>query len=136
MNKIYSYSELKGVIRVGQKVKAVKDKSNACSELLDGKTGIITKVDDDSIWINGCNHSFRPDNYLEIISEEKTWENMSHRELLNDLIKRGIIKEWESIDLNSHAVICFNKKITLTQDFLISYYAEKEGVDKDSIIIK
>jgi hypothetical protein len=39
--KTYKYSELKNVLRVGMRVKEVEGKKNRCSELTDGKTGII-----------------------------------------------------------------------------------------------
>ena len=67
---IYEYSELKGIIKVGDTVRAVPGKVNECHELQDdgSNTQLITHVDDTYFMINGCRHKFKHANcYLEIV---------------------------------------------------------------------
>lgn len=71
MGKIYKYSELKGVLKVGDVVRAVKGKENCCIKLKsDGSnTVVITKIEDELFWINDCEHFFNDESgYLEIVS--------------------------------------------------------------------
>jgi len=71
--KIYSYSELKGVIKVGDVVRAVKGKRNLCNELQnDGSdTAKITTVSGDWFDINGCRHRYDSSDSLEIVETTK-----------------------------------------------------------------
>ena len=71
---IYKYSELKGKIKVGDKVKAVEGKGNACDELNDGGIGIITEINESSFRISGCKHWYSGEFYLEIL--EKTLDDL------------------------------------------------------------
>jgi len=58
MGKIYEYSELKGIIQVGDEVRAVPGRSNPCGQIRDNgsTTGIITKVTSGDFYINDCWH--------------------------------------------------------------------------------
>jgi len=71
--KIYSYSKLKGVIKVGDVVRAVRGKRNLCNELQnDGSdTAKITTVSGDWFHINGCRHGYEPYYHLEIVETTK-----------------------------------------------------------------
>lgn len=75
---VYSYSELKGKIKIGDEVRAVKGKQNPCDELeQDGSNiGIITEVKDDFFCINGCCHYYCVDDFLDLLSTEKTYDNL------------------------------------------------------------
>ncbi len=57
---IKKYSELKGVIKVGDEVRAVAGKFNPCEQLKNDGSNIrkITAIDDDGFKINGCWHPF------------------------------------------------------------------------------
>ena len=71
---VYEYSNLKGVLKVGDKVKAVKGKNNPCNCLKNGKTGTITKITDERFWIDGCFHflnRFGCGDWLEIVEDQK-----------------------------------------------------------------
>lgn len=70
----YEYSQLKGVIKVGNTVRAVKGKRNPCNELKnDGSnTGKITEVHDEHFATNGCTHGYNENWYLEIVKSNKT----------------------------------------------------------------
>lgn len=88
---IYSYPELKGKIKVGDKVRAVKGKSSGCYKLNDdSEEEEITQVDSDGFWIDGCHHSFNNEiNHLEIVEEEKerteiTLENLKKNDCIKD----------------------------------------------------
>lgn len=86
---IYSYPELKGKIKVGDKVRAAQEYFNPCAQLVsDGSNKQeITRITDDRFWINHCPHLFSASSAsLEIIEpnqptmnnerEEITWENL------------------------------------------------------------
>lgn len=91
---IYSYAELKGKIKVGDTVRAVAGKNNQCNELNnDGSnTRVITKVNDEFFWINGCFHGYYADYFLEIVEEPTdepservvTWENLQKGDVISD----------------------------------------------------
>lgn len=68
---VYSYAQLKGKIRVGDEVRAVPGKSNACTQLEEdgSNTQKITKVTDELFWINGCWHRYFTDGYLDLLTE-------------------------------------------------------------------
>jgi hypothetical protein len=88
---IYSYEELKNVIKVGDEVRAVPGKYNPCAELNnDGSnTQKITKVDDEGFRINGCWHAYYSDRFLELlpseIAREITWDNLEKGDVLEFL---------------------------------------------------
>jgi len=76
---IYSYAELKGKIKVGDKVRAVKGKTNPCSNMLldDGSnTAKVTEVFDDGFYINDCCHAYAEGSFLELLTEEKTLDTV------------------------------------------------------------
>ena len=95
---IYSYAELKGKIKVGDKVRAVAGKYNRCGELIDigSDTKVITKVDNDFFWINDCSHGYYASSFLEIVEEPAeeqteqpqervvTWENLQKGDVIFD----------------------------------------------------
>jgi len=84
---IYSYAELKGKIKVGDKVRAVKGKQNGCSELarsLDFDCRITT-VHDSGFSINGCKHWYYENNFfLELLTEEKTLDTVDVGDVVVD----------------------------------------------------
>lgn len=78
---IYSFKDLKGVLKVGDTVRAVEGVENVCSELIcnGSNTQKITELEEDGFWINGCWHRFSENSFLEIIDPprtEITWENL------------------------------------------------------------
>lgn len=76
---IYSYADLKNVIKVGDTVRAVAGKKNPCSNLNnDGSdTAKITEVGENVFRINGCGHSFSEGGaFLDLIRQEITWETL------------------------------------------------------------
>lgn len=82
---IYNYSELKGVIKVGDRVRAVPGKANLCNELKkDGSNECtITEVGDSYFRINGCSHYFSDaDYYLEIIDDTPSWDTLKVGDVL------------------------------------------------------
>jgi len=85
---IYSYAELKGKIKVGDKVSAVKGKYNQCSELnSDGSNvAIVTLVNEDCFAINYCVHIYHKDAFLNLNPQndmqEKTWDNLANGDML------------------------------------------------------
>ncbi|MDE2105238.1 MAG: hypothetical protein KGL39_48885 [Patescibacteria group bacterium] len=72
---IYGYKDLKGVIRVGDTVRAVPGKYNPCDMLIGGKAGTITHVYDNVFCINGCFHSYSKGSYLDL-NPSPTWETL------------------------------------------------------------
>lgn len=82
---IYSYDQLKNKIKVGDEVRAVKDKTNPCGELNNDGSNFqkITGVSDDGFDINGCYHFFDDKHYyLEIIEQPKTFDNLEVGDIL------------------------------------------------------
>lgn len=78
MKKTYSYAELKGRLKKGMRVSAVPGKSNMCDQLKDdgSNEGVITRVEEDYFYINGCFHSINP-NYFLSVDLELTWETLA-----------------------------------------------------------
>ena len=81
---IYEYSELKGIIKVGDKVRAVPGKANECALLEnDGSnTQLITHVDGRYFYIDGCNHPYCDNSYLEIVEPPRSLENLKIGDIL------------------------------------------------------
>lgn len=79
MNKTYKLSELKGVLKVGDKVKAYW-----CDRTSTDGIGAITGIDmqDNTFYINGCQHSFGGLSELTIIFEPKTMDNLEVGDVL------------------------------------------------------
>lgn len=75
---IYSYADLKNVIKVGDTVKAVAGKYNPCTKLNNygSNTAKITEIYEDGFRINGCRHYFIDSNFLDLIPREITWETL------------------------------------------------------------
>lgn len=62
------YSQLKGRLKVGDRVRAVPGKYSCFKSREDG--AVITEISEDSFRVNGCIHYFdRKDNWLEIIED-------------------------------------------------------------------
>jgi len=78
----YSYAELKGKIKVGDRVRAINGKSNPCEKLIsDGSnTQKITEVNDEYFRINGCLHRYHGHNHLEIVP--KTMEHAAYGDII------------------------------------------------------
>lgn len=74
---IYAYKDLKGVIKVGDIVRAVPGKPNACDKLEDdgSNTAKILVVADHGFKINNCWHPFCNNSYLEIVTTP-LWEHL------------------------------------------------------------
>lgn len=66
---VYSYKELKGKIKVGDRVRAAEGKDNGCSLLECRKESRISEVEDDRFSINGCSHPYMAYWYLELLAE-------------------------------------------------------------------
>jgi len=90
--KIYSYSELKGVIKVGDVVRAVSEMNNSCGELQnDGSdTARITKVSENFFYIEGCIHRYNSYDFLEIV--ETTKPEIIETPMTKTHIKRADLK--------------------------------------------
>lgn len=74
---IYSYAELKGKIKVGDRVRAAKGRNNICPYLDYNKQGVVSHVDSDGFVIaNGCVHSYGSISFLELLTEEKTLDTV------------------------------------------------------------
>lgn len=84
---IYSYADLKGKIKVGGTVKAVAGKRNPCKNLNnDGSnTAKITEVGENYFRINGCNHGYIDDGFLDLIRREITWETLRTGDEVEDI---------------------------------------------------
>ncbi len=74
---IYEYKNLISVIKVGSEVRAVPGMYNPCSRIDDSGTITkkITEVDESGFEIDGCRHSFKSGNFLEIIKGENDIKN-------------------------------------------------------------
>ena len=98
----YSYAELKGKIKVGDSVRAVKGKENGCNELNSDGSNVqkITYVDEDCFDINGCFHDYNRKAFLELLPSEITWETLKK----GDKVKDG---EYERTVLARLEDICF-----------------------------
>ena len=83
---IYEYQELKGVIKVGHRIRAVPGKNNPCNKIKnDGSDeASITEVNDTRFFINGCLHSFDSGHFLEIINKS----NLTIMQKLNAMMRR------------------------------------------------
>jgi hypothetical protein len=84
---IYSYAELKGRIKVGDKVRAVPGNKHGCVELSKGMIREITEVTDDHFCINDCWHEYDDDCYLDLLTDEpRTLDNLQE----GDQVKNDI----------------------------------------------
>lgn len=96
MEQIYHYSDLTGVLRVGDKVKAVTNSegaiiSNPCDELIRGEIGEIRHVSDTGFRINGCGHNYGdydPSRRLVLIipaEDDRNHDRISINNLTNNM---------------------------------------------------
>ena len=87
---IYSYNQLRGKIKVGDKVRAVQGYYNPCHTLDDSAERKITEVTDELFFIYGCPHDFNEDAiYLEIIETNQPTMNNEHEEITWETLKAG-----------------------------------------------
>jgi len=104
MNKVCSYKDLRGILKVGMTVSAVKGKTNACPELHDdgSNTQTITSVDETTFSINGCTHTYNGCTHtysgdvatLEIHNFTRTMATVTKGEFLRDVLNnRRVIHE-------------------------------------------
>lgn len=78
---IYEYKDLKGIIKVGDRVRAVEGKTNDCGGLNDDGSNErkITEVTDESFYIghNCFGHSYDEEgSFLDLIRESKTLDDL------------------------------------------------------------
>ncbi len=77
MWKLYSYDQLKGKIKVGDRVRAARGRDNFCKELNEDGSNEqkITEVADEYFAINKCSHSYTLSNkFLELFVSEFSWD--------------------------------------------------------------
>ena len=73
-----------GVIKVGTRVKACDDIEkypNECGILKSESIELITRINDDYFWIERCNHSFKENGFLDILSDEGEEGVLTHSEI-------------------------------------------------------
>lgn len=87
MPNIYSYSELKNILKVGDIVRAVPGALNICGQFknIGLDTQKITEVADEYFRINGCGHGWDETGFLEILPRhEITWDTLQVGDQLAD----------------------------------------------------
>jgi hypothetical protein len=82
---IYSYAELKGKIKVGDRVKAAVGFDNQCDNLLNGQEATITDIGISQFYIDGCSHRYDAQYSLELFGQEVTLDNLRK----GDVIERN-----------------------------------------------
>ena len=130
---IYSYAELKGKIKVGDRVRAVNGKPNACAELGDvmtlpngsEKVCTITDVAEDRFWINNCGHGYLEDHVLELLTEEKTLDTVDVGDVVVD--KRDF--ECTILDTSKNGTILFTSRFSNSAQ-VGGYYTRQEMRDQ------
>lgn len=127
---IYKYSELKGVIKVGDKVRAVPGKNNVCSELKDDGLNIreVTTVYHNGFRIDGCYHDYGPridDAYLELIREPKTLENLEIGDVVDD--DEGLKKTILAVLAPSLYVVSRSNEPNIADFVWTAYEIKKKG---------
>jgi hypothetical protein len=79
---IYTYEQLKGKIRVGDKVGKVDGEHS--EHLFDSPIEMVTQSDDDGFWIADCYHAYDEDSRIDLISAEKTWATLAKGDVIQD----------------------------------------------------
>ena len=109
---IYSYAELKGKIKVGDRVRAVVGMLQGCEELGgeifypvkdNSIVCTITEVGEIGFSINGCSHRYFEDVFLELLTEEKTLDTVD----VGDVVVAGDGDEHTVIDTSKNGVLLF-----------------------------
>lgn len=108
---IYSYAELKGKIKVGDRVRAVKGKENWCTCLRSSKpTGKlawpiceVTRVENYGFYINGCAHNYYSGSFLELLTEEKTLDTVD----VGDVVVDSSGEEFTILDKSLNGTVLF-----------------------------
>lgn len=76
--------DLKGRLKVGQKVKEVRKKGESvCALLQDGKEAEITEMDAFEVWFDNCPHPWTSDIELDV-SLTPTWETLGKGDEVED----------------------------------------------------
>jgi hypothetical protein len=112
---IYSYAELKGKIKVGDKVRAVNGKENGCQELGDvestdvqnEKICEITAVNGGYFSINDCPHGYHSESFLELLTEEKTLDTVD----VGDVVVSEDGNERTILDKSPNGTVLFLSRI-------------------------
>ena len=88
---VHEYSELKGLVKFGDRVRAVPGKNNVCIKLNDDGSNEcrITDVNDTGFRIDGCVHGFSEGCYLDLI--EKTLDSLAEGDVVVDNIGRRTV---------------------------------------------
>lgn len=108
---IYSYAELKGKIKVGDRVRAVVGRENGCAEFgemlaianTNSKVCKITDIGADRFRINGCGHGYHEDVFLELLTEEKTLDTVD----VGDVVVDGDGRERTILDTSKNGTVLF-----------------------------
>lgn len=112
---IYSYAELKGKIKVGDKVRAVVGRENGCTEFgemlgianTNSKVCKITDIGTDRFRINGCEHGYQEDVFLELLMEEKTLDTVD----VGDVVVSEDGNERTILDKSPNGTVLFLSRI-------------------------
>lgn len=102
---VYRYDQLKGVLKVGDKVREVEGELSACSQFdVNDEDCTITKINLEEgeqgwFYINECPHSFGDElYYLEIINSKKEKNFMG---VIKNIFKSGERKALEHFDITN-----------------------------------
>lgn len=137
MGRIYSYKDLRGVVQVGWRVRAVPGKYNTCGELRDDGsntaeiTAEITKVTGTFFRINNCEHFYDEDNYLEHIEDEPAQPAKNAPKTLYNLEAGDVVKDKNGdtrkiIDVLPHSLLISQN---FYNDYASGWYTPKELED-------
>ena len=127
----YPYSQLKGIIKVGDIVSAVPGKKNRCDRLLDNgrNTQKITRVNDIWFYIDECFHSYNETGYLRIHTvSPKTVRDAQVGEVVvekDDEFGRVVLERLENTVFLSEDGYFHRTSHWITLDGLIKYYTLK-----------
>lgn len=123
---IYSYAELKGKIKVGDRVRAVKGENNACIQLQDdgGNSKGITSVDVDGFSIDTCYHVYNEPCFLELLTEEKTLDTVD----VGDVVVSACGDEYTILDKSPNGTVLFTSGSS-NSDWAGGGYTRKELKD-------
>lgn len=122
MWKEYNYAELEGVIKVGDRVRAVDGKPNPCNELNneDSNEQNITEVSSNYFCINNCSHPYKYDFFLE------RWEEPKKPRTIEDVQEGDVVlnedgEEYEVLArVGKMVFMTKNKELTTSIDYTIN----------------
>lgn len=83
--------DCKNILKVGMKVKEVRGGTKSmCSLLRDNKEAIVTNLNENIVWFNGCGHQWSEDIELAL---EPSWDNLQvGMEIENDGMELTILE--------------------------------------------